>query len=153
MTTPPGWYRDPSNLWEFRWWDGTVWSEQVATGAFRSIEAYPPVLQPPADPATLLWSASVTSENEPVRLDLTWWTLNFLPERRMHEARAWPVGFIATVAVERAAPDGSGDLRLTLRGPGYVGPNTFLFRHVAQAHHARAVILRQRSIITNQPIA
>ncbi|WP_426570535.1 DUF2510 domain-containing protein [Streptomyces canus] len=27
MTTPPGWYRDPSDPHRERWWDGTTWTE------------------------------------------------------------------------------------------------------------------------------
>ncbi len=27
---PPGWYPDPSNAAQQRWWDGTQWSEQVS---------------------------------------------------------------------------------------------------------------------------
>jgi RsiW-degrading membrane proteinase PrsW (M82 family) len=27
----PGWYRDPWNVGEFRWWDGTSWTANVAT--------------------------------------------------------------------------------------------------------------------------
>ncbi|MFF8969322.1 DUF2510 domain-containing protein [Streptomyces sp. NPDC014995] len=27
MTTPPGWYRDPSDPHQERWWDGTAWTE------------------------------------------------------------------------------------------------------------------------------
>lgn len=27
----PGWYRDPWNVGEFRWWDGTAWTANVAT--------------------------------------------------------------------------------------------------------------------------
>ena len=151
MTTPAAWYPDPSTLWELRWWDGTAWSDQVATGACRSVEAYPLRQQPPADPRTLLWTAAANNGNEPVRLELTWAALNFIPERRVHESRAWPLQFIAAVTLDAAGPDGTGDLRLTLQGSGYVGPSTFVFSGMAQAHYVRAVILRQRAIITGRP--
>jgi hypothetical protein len=32
VTTPAGWYPDPSNRFELRYWDGTQWTEHVATG-------------------------------------------------------------------------------------------------------------------------
>jgi hypothetical protein len=32
VTTPAGWYPDPSNRFEPRYWDGTQWTEHVATG-------------------------------------------------------------------------------------------------------------------------
>jgi len=27
----PGWHADPSGRWQVRWWDGTSWTDQVAT--------------------------------------------------------------------------------------------------------------------------
>lgn len=27
----PGWYPDPSGRWQVRWWDGTAWTDRVAT--------------------------------------------------------------------------------------------------------------------------
>jgi hypothetical protein len=30
VTTPPGWYPDPSGRYELRYWDGTQWTEHVA---------------------------------------------------------------------------------------------------------------------------
>ena len=30
MSTPPGWYPDPSSPTQLRWWDGSAWSEQTA---------------------------------------------------------------------------------------------------------------------------
>lgn len=39
MTNPqPGWYRDPSNSSQLRWWDGSQWTSytQAATGAINS---------------------------------------------------------------------------------------------------------------------
>ncbi len=30
MSTPPGWYPDPSSPSQLRWWDGSAWSEQTS---------------------------------------------------------------------------------------------------------------------------
>jgi len=151
MTTPPGWYADPSSLWDLRWFDGTAWSDQVATGGCQSTDAYPPAVEAPANPATVLWYSTGQSEREPVRLDLTWQTVDFVPLRRQHETRRLPLAFLAGVIVESSAADGSGSLRLFVRGPGYVGPSTFLVRGVTQVAWGRAMILRQRAIVTGVP--
>jgi len=28
----PGWHPDPSGRWQVRWWDGSAWTDHVATG-------------------------------------------------------------------------------------------------------------------------
>lgn len=30
QTTPPGWYRDPTGLYDYRHWNGSGWSNQVS---------------------------------------------------------------------------------------------------------------------------
>lgn len=153
MTTPAGWYPDPSGLWEVRWFDGAAWSDQVATGGAQATEPYPLALQAPANPATVLWFGSGTSEHEPARLDLTWQSLDFVPLKRPQETRRFPLGFVAGVVVERLSPDGSGGLRILVRGPGYVGPSTFLIKGMERVLWGRAMILRQRAIATGIPAA
>ena len=39
-TTQPaaGWYRDPSNRYEHRWWDGTAWTPHVMTLGVQSVD-------------------------------------------------------------------------------------------------------------------
>ncbi|HET8931610.1 MAG TPA: phospholipid scramblase-related protein [Acidimicrobiales bacterium] len=44
-TTPPGWYPDPMGRHEYRWYDGTAWSDSVASGGRQSsdpMQAAPP---------------------------------------------------------------------------------------------------------------
>lgn len=147
----PGWYPDPSGLWELRWWDGTVWSDHVVTGPCQSIEPVTPALSTPADPNQVGASAEGISEHEPVRLDLTWHTLNFVPLRRSHETRFWPLSFVVQVVALSPDAESVGTLRLTIRGHGYVGPSTVVLSKVARAHWVRALVLRQRAIMTGWP--
>lgn len=146
--TAPGWFPDPSGLWELRWSDGVTWSDHVATGGHQATEPYPPRIQPPPDPATVLWSTTGRSEGEPVRLDVTWYTLDVLPLRRLHETRRLPLSLVRTVVAERVAEDASGSLRVRIAGPGYVGPGVLLLRDAPAVAATRAVILRQRAIAT-----
>jgi len=45
----PGWYADPSARFQFRWWDGRAWTNQVSSNGVNSIDHNP--LEPPR-PAT-----------------------------------------------------------------------------------------------------
>lgn len=153
MNVGPGWYPDPTGLWEFRYWDGTVWTDQVVTGGYQSTDAHPPTDQPPARPDTVLWSMSGVFEREPVRVDLHWHLVAFVPTRRVHETRYWPLGFLRSLTFDSLAADGSGDLRFGVGGPGYVGPGVVLVRQVTAAAQARAIVLRQRALIAGIPAA
>lgn len=49
MTTPPGWYPDPTGRYEHRYWDGGRWTEHVGANGQQSVEPTPPA---PAQPST-----------------------------------------------------------------------------------------------------
>lgn len=152
MSTAPGWYPDPSGLWEVRWFDGASWSDQVSTGGVQSSEPYPPSTQPPADLTSVLWSATATSEREPVQLNLTWRSLDVIPSRRPQETRRLPLWFVSALGTEGLGGDGSGNLRIQVKGAGYVGPSTFVIRGIPQVAWVRAIILRQRFIVAQIPV-
>ncbi|WP_328499484.1 DUF2510 domain-containing protein [Streptomyces sp. NBC_00414] len=46
MTTPPGWYRDPSAPHLERWWDGTAWTEHHRTPGTQQQQQQQPYAQP-----------------------------------------------------------------------------------------------------------
>lgn len=37
----PGWHADPSGRWQLRWWDGTTWTDHVATAGRQSRDPVP----------------------------------------------------------------------------------------------------------------
>lgn len=81
MTTPAGWYTDPSNPARYRYWDGAQWTEHVhppegaaepaapaaadtgATGAGQTAEPFAPVQEQPAVAADAAWQPAAA---EPV---------------------------------------------------------------------------------------
>lgn len=51
---PPGWYPDPSDDFEVRWWSGTVWTDHVSTQGWTGIS--PLLAEPlPAEEAVVWW--------------------------------------------------------------------------------------------------
>ena len=40
-TAAPGWHPDPSGRWQLRWWDGSAWTDRVATGGRQSSDPLP----------------------------------------------------------------------------------------------------------------
>ncbi len=51
---PPGWYTDPSDDFEVRWWSGSVWTDHVSTQGYTGLS--PLVADPiPAEETTVWW--------------------------------------------------------------------------------------------------
>jgi hypothetical protein len=41
QASAPGWYRDPTGSYEFRYWDGSRWTNQVSTGGTAGADPNP----------------------------------------------------------------------------------------------------------------
>ena len=50
-----GWYQDPSNAAQQRWWDGTQWTEQVSAPAYGSPQAYEQLKAPAGTSGNTPW--------------------------------------------------------------------------------------------------
>ena len=48
MTNPAAWHPDPTSAHEYRWWDGTRWTEHVADGGQASVDPLPGAADPGA---------------------------------------------------------------------------------------------------------
>ena len=60
VNTPAGWYEDPMRRYEHRYWDGSEWTENVASGGQQAVDAIAPV--PPASDEA---SSAVVAETTP----------------------------------------------------------------------------------------
>ena len=59
MSTAPGWYPDPTGVAELRWYDGSIWTDSVATGG----TTFTSPLRAPAAPVETDWvGRAVTPE-------------------------------------------------------------------------------------------
>ncbi len=63
MTTPAGWYPDPSGRHELRYWTGADWSEQVANGGVVSSESAAPAA--PVTPVATVTTAAAVPAADP----------------------------------------------------------------------------------------
>ncbi|MDP3966845.1 MAG: DUF2510 domain-containing protein [Nocardioides sp.] len=51
---PPGWYPDPSDDFEVRWWSGVIWTDHVSTQGWTGVS--PLLAEPvPAEEAVVWW--------------------------------------------------------------------------------------------------
>ncbi len=48
MTAPAGWYPDPREAFDYRWWDGTRWTERVTEEGVEATSPLPADLHPAA---------------------------------------------------------------------------------------------------------
>jgi hypothetical protein len=58
VTNPAAWHPDPTSAHEYRWWDGTRWTEHVADGGQASVDPLP------GDPGAASSEAARTSDGE-----------------------------------------------------------------------------------------
>jgi hypothetical protein len=119
-TAPPGWYPDPTDDFERRWWDGDAWTEHVSTGRFTGRSP----VRPPTIPAreAVVWSGSgAVFTTHRVQLPDGWRTV---------ELGWW--------LVQAARPLGS-DVLLVLDYPGYTDRRERRIRAVADADQVAAI--------------
>ncbi len=60
VNTPAGWYEDPMRRYEHRYWDGSEWTENVASGGQQAVDAIASV-----PPASDVASSAVVAETTP----------------------------------------------------------------------------------------
>ncbi|HMQ27107.1 MAG TPA: DUF2510 domain-containing protein, partial [Acidimicrobiales bacterium] len=58
MVSTPGWHPDPTGRHQYRWWDGTTWTEGVATAGTVGSDTLAPA--PPTTAATAAAPAPAT---------------------------------------------------------------------------------------------
>lgn len=141
----PGWYADPGGCWDERWWDGSVWANEVRTGKFESAEPYVPQPVSP-DRSQVVWSGRSNVAKlgaEFYRLD---WDAVCILDRRGAAKESIPIWGIRSIDVRTSAAQhvrGIGDVALSIGYPGYFGPSSFVLRGVNEPHLVKATIRRQ----------
>lgn len=126
----PGWYTDPVDDFELRWFDGARWTSEVATGPWTGRWDLPVATEPLVPPhEVVVWSdgtQTISSHRlvlrEPLRAGpvmLPVWSVRATRCRAPHRVR--------------------GDVELTIAYPGYTGRTTWLVRDVLDAPRVGAL--------------
>ncbi len=152
----PGWHPDPGGLWEFRWWSGTDWTDQVSTGAYAAVEPYPLAVAPPANrDAPLLWFETATTSARIERYAMTWHAVLVFKgavDAGGPPAEVLPLWMVLRIDVPNGPyQPGPGDVRLVIGYQGYTGPAVRVLRKLTTPHWAKAVIWRQRGLAATHP--
>ena len=113
--TPPGWYPDPAQVAELRWWDGVLWSADVATGSFRAQDPIGSVVVPAVEEA--LW------EGDGHRLTThRLWVHEPGSGRPPEELPLWTIAHVEVTASR---------VTMSVAYPGYGGRVTYVIRSTA----------------------
>jgi hypothetical protein len=155
-TYDPGWFPDPTGLWELRWWNGTEWTPAVATGNHQDTDPVPPPdaaygALPEGTPDTL-WTGENKSGFNTTRY---WLTPHELVIDGGPNAGRLPLWSIHRVDVR--APQPVADVELTIAYEGYGGRTTYVLRQVPDAHRVKALIwkytqlAKRRAVLTAPP--
>ena len=155
MTQPAGWYPDPSQCWEHRWWDGAAWTDRVQTGSYAVEERYPTGIQPPPDrDAAVFEVVGSKAGRAPDRLVVTWNGMALWRAKDTAPLEVLPLWMIQHIEVWEGAVKsmaGVGDLRITVGYTGYVGRAIRVIANVNEPHWAKAMLWRQRGLATLFP--
>lgn len=111
----PGWYPDPSGDWELRWWDGILWSADVATGSFRGEEPIGSVAMPAVE--QLLWEG----DGHRLTTDRVW-VHEPGSGRPPEELPLWTIAHVEAT---------TSRVTMSVAYPGYGGRVTYVIRSTA----------------------
>lgn len=132
MNALAGWYPDPHQEWEHRYWDGATWTEYVANAGYRAVDPIELNFAFPAVEETL-W------EQEPARLSTRRiWVEDHFNKGHIQDFPLWAVERVK-VRNPRTEIDFS-DIELHIAYPGYVGRNTWVLQEVREPHRVGALI-------------
>jgi Protein of unknown function (DUF2510) len=148
VTPAAGWYPDPLELWDVRWWDGVTWQDAVRTGTHQDVEPVLPIADlvaaTPRD--GIVWQAkrgvdAVHSEHYVVTgHDLrVYKNLSRPPEQ---EWELWTIGRVEPRVTGGQTLMGLGDVVLTIAYEGFAGRSTAVLKRISEPARSAAWIYR-----------
>lgn len=129
MAPQAGWYRDPVDDYELRWWSGREWTQDVRTGRFATTS--PIETTPLPDVEQAVWTDG--------RYTVTTHAVHV--SERGHPV-VIPLWSVAGVTCEVSAGDalaGAGTIVVHVAYPGYTDRATWRIKRVTDPHRVHAI--------------
>ena len=126
--TEPGWYRDPVDEFELRWWNGREWTQDVRTGRFATVSPVEPSPIPAQESVVWSYGSYVITTHAA-----------HVPERGRDVALPWwAVAAVACTVSSSQALARTGTLVLHVAYPGYTDRAEWRMRGIPDADHVHA---------------
>lgn len=136
MPVEPGWYRDPVDEFEARWWSGREWTQDVRTGRFTTTS--PVIATPIPVVESVLWSVGGNA--------LTTHAAHVVERGKQIVLPWWSVVSVSSTISAGQSMAGMGTLVLHIAYPGYTDRAEWRMRSVSEPDrlHALAYGLMRR---------
>lgn len=129
MSVRPGWYRDPVDDFEWRWWSGQDWTHDVRTGRFTTTSP-PEPSQIPASESTV-WTDG--------RYTITTHTVHVSERGQSVSIPWWAIAGVSCTFSALDSVRGTGTIVLHVAYPGYTDRAQWRMKSVPEPDRVYAI--------------
>lgn len=148
-----GWFPDPFGRHEMRYWDGSLWTEHVATQGDQALDppgAAPPVQTPPAPQTPSGWHPDPLDRHELRYWDGSRWTEHVSSRGHQGVDPFTEAPFVSIASVAARLPTGAAPARDTSRESKKVQKQVRKAGLVDGSGHSDLAILNEPVLVINQ---
>ena len=129
MSVRPGWYRDPVDDFEWRWWSGREWTHDVCTGRYTTTSPVEASVIPSSE--STVWTDG--------RYTFTTHTVHVSERGRPVVIPWWAVAAVSYTISALESTSGTGTIVLHIAYPGYTDRAEWRLKRVADPDRIRAL--------------